>query len=163
MNRFRAGILLLAAAAGCSGSGSSSGEEENVRQTFAAFQKALKAKDADKIWDLLDDESKAEATRVAKALSDASTKATAEEKAKQEAALGLPAADLTALTGSGFLKSKRFLGKYDEVPDCKVEKVVVVGDKATLNYIEADGDKEKFALVREAGQWKLTVPMPPAK
>jgi hypothetical protein len=170
MTRFRAGLLVVTAAvAGCSGSpgaapsAAASVEEDQVKQTFAAFQKAMRAKDADKVWELLDDESRAEATRVAKAISDGFTKATAEEKDKQAAALGLPAADLSALTGTGFLKTKRFLGKYDEVSESKLEKVVVVGDKATVNYTEPDGDKEKFAAVREGGQWKLTVPIPSAK
>jgi hypothetical protein len=170
MNRFRVGLLLAAAAvAGCSGgqsaapSGSSSEEEAQVKQTFAAFQKALRVKDADKVWDLLDDDSRADAQRVAKAISDAYAKATADEKAKQEKELDLPGAELSILSGTGFLKTKRFLGKYNEIPESKVEKVVLVGDKATINYTEDDGDKEKLAAVRQGGQWRLTVPMPSAK
>jgi hypothetical protein len=84
----------------------------------------------------------------------------AEEKAKQEAALGLPGAELTGLTGKGFLKTKRFQRKYHELPDSTIEKVTVQGNNATAYYLEPDGDKEKLLLVRQEGQWKVWLAMP---
>lgn len=163
-------VVLLAVGflAGCSNSStapspsSSSNEEDAVRQVFTSFQEALKAKDAEKVWALLDDESREEAERAAQTIRDAYAKATPAEKADLEKGLGLPAADLAGVKGQGFLKTKRFQGKYDEVAESKVEKVTVQGDKATVNYVEPDGDKEKFNLVRQGGQWKLSVPMPKA-
>ena len=136
------------------------GEETAVRDAFSAFQAALKAKDAGKLWDLLDSDSRSDADRAAKALQAAYAKASAEEKAEQEKALGLTAAELTALNGQGFLKTTRFLGKHHEVPGSKIDKVVVQAGKATVTYIEEDGDVEKLNAVREDGKWKLSVAMP---
>jgi hypothetical protein len=136
------------------------GDEGAVRAAFAAFQAALEARDADKLWGMLDEDSRAEAERAAKALQGAYEKADAAAKAEQEKALGLTGPELAALTGPGFLKSNRFHGKYHEIPGSKVEKVTVQGDRATVNYVEDDGDKEKLTLVRQGGAWKLSLPMP---
>jgi hypothetical protein len=133
---------------------------EQVREAFAAFQKALKATDAEKIWSLLDDDSQADAEREAASIRTAYTKADGEAKKKQEKELGVSGAELADLKGVGFLKTRRFLGKYDEVPESKVEKVDLQGDMAVVHYVEPDGDKEKFNLVRQGGKWKLSVPMP---
>jgi hypothetical protein len=152
-------------AAGCSGSSGRSpnaADEETVRETFTAFQKALKDCDADRLWGLLDADSRADAERAAKAVQAAYAKAGAAEKAELEKGLGLSGAELARLTGTTFLKTNRFQGKYFEVPDSKIDKVSVKGDKATLTYVENDGDKEKFTLIRTDGTWKLSVPMPKA-
>jgi len=139
------------------------GDEEQVRQVFVSLQEALKAKEADKLWAMLDTESQSDADRAAKSVQDAYTKATPEAKAEQEKALGVSGNELTAMNGKAFLKTKRFLGKYDEVADSKIDKVTIQGDTATVNYIESDGDKVKLNLVRQGGQWKVSLPMPPAK
>jgi hypothetical protein len=140
---------------------SAKGEEE-ARSTFVAFQEALKAKDANKLWSLLDSDSRADAERKAKSVRDAYAKANAKERAEQEKTLGLAGAELKLLQGGGFLKSKRFLGynKYNEIPGCKIDKIDVKGDKAVVHYIEDDGDKETLKLVREEGKWKVVAPMP---
>src|SRR5262245_8243568 len=153
---FALGLLCLVPASLYAG-----GEDAKVRAAFVAFQKALKAGDAAAIWKLLDAESQEAAARTAKALQAAYAKANAEKKARLEKAMGLSGAELAKLTGEGFLKTKRFLGKYDEVPGSEVDRVVVEGDRATVHYVEADGDKESFRLTRQGGQWKLAVPMPP--
>lgn len=154
--------FLAAGAWGCSkpADAPASGEEEAVRKAFTAFQEALKARDADKVWGLLDDDSRAEADRAARDVRDAYGKADAAGKGELEKALGLSAADLAALDGKGFLKTKRFHGKYDEIPGSKVDKASVQGDKATVTYVEDDGDKVKLELVKQGGQWKVSVPMP---
>jgi hypothetical protein len=135
-------------------------DEKAVRDIVVAFQLALQARDAEKLWSLLDSESKADAERAAKAIRDRYGKANPEERAEQEKALGLPATELAALTGTGFLKTKRFHGKYHEVPDSTIDKVTPQGDTATVNYTEADGDHEHLTLVRQEGRWKLSLPMP---
>jgi hypothetical protein len=166
MNRILAGISIVAfsfLAAGCGNQPTgtpASGDEGAVRQAFESFQKALKAGDAKTLWSLLDEDSLADAEREAKGLREAYAKANAEERAKQEKELGLAGSRLESLKGIGFLETKRFLGKYDEVPGSKIDKVEVKGDKAVLNSIEEDGDLVKFSLVRQKGEWKLTVPMP---
>jgi hypothetical protein len=154
--------FLLGLVLGCSGDrqNTQGKAEDQVRETFTALQKALEARDAEKLWGLLDAESQADAERAAGAVKAAYEKAGAEEKAQQEKALGLTGAELSALTGRGFLKTKRFQGKYDEVPGSKLDKITVQGDSATVNYVEADGDRERLTLVRQEGHWKVSLPMP---
>jgi hypothetical protein len=153
-------LLGLVAGCGSSSAGHQDKKETAVRETFAKLQAALKAKDANKIWDLLDADSRADADRAAKAMRDTYQKAGATEKAQQEKALGLPGAELSELTGKGFLKTKRFLGKYDEIPESRVEKVVVKEDNATVHYVEDDGDKEKLTFTRHDGRWHVVLAMP---
>jgi hypothetical protein len=177
LTRGRWQVVLLVFLLGSAGSISAvqNKDEEQVRQVFTNFQETLKkalkkdatpaerTEQAARLWPLLDEDSQADAERVARSIRNAYAKAAPAEKAEQEKALGLPGEKLAALKGQDFLATKRFLGKYDEVPDGKIDKVTVQGDKATVNYTEPDGDKEKLALVRQAGQWKLTVPMPKGK
>jgi hypothetical protein len=155
-------IIALGLTLGCSGARQTpeSKGEDQVRATFSALQAALKARDVDKLWMLLDAESQADAERAAQAIKAAYEKAGPDEKAQQEKALGLTGAELSSLSGRGFLKTNRFQGKYDEVPDSKLDKVTIQGDNATVAYTEADGDKEKVTLVRQEGRWKVTLPMP---
>ena len=137
--------------------------EGPVRESFAALQAALRARDEDKLWKVLDSDSRDEAERAAKAVQAAYAKADPAEKAEQEKALGLPGAELAGLTGAGFLKSKRFHGKYEELSESKIDMVTLQGDKATVAYTEPDGDKEKLSLIRQDGQWKVSLPMPKSK
>jgi hypothetical protein len=157
------GLWFVALAGGCSTKPTArptSDEEGAVRGTFADLQAAIKNHDADKLWAMLDGKSQAEAEKTVKDLQAAHAKASAEEKAKQEEALGVTGADLAGLTGRGFVKTKRFQNKYHELPDSKAEKVVVQGDNATVHYLEPDGDHEKMILVRQDGQWKVWLAMP---
>ena len=104
---------LLALLAGCAGTGTpapQAKEEEEARQVFATFQKALKARDGDKLWSMLDADHQADAERAARKVRDAYAKATPAERAEQEKALGLPVAKLEKLDGAGFLASTRFIG-----------------------------------------------------
>jgi hypothetical protein len=152
-------LFCLAVSPGCQKptEQSSTEDQKAVRDTFVAFQVALKARDADKLWSLLDSDSQADADRAAKAIRDAYAKVSAEKKADQEKAFGLPGAELSELTGKGFLKTRRFHGKYHEVPDATIDNVTVDGNKAVVDYTEADGDNEKLRLVRQEGKWKLSL------
>jgi hypothetical protein len=163
VNRGWWSAALVALLAGCSDGDKAPPdrkEEEQVRQTFAALQKALKDRDADKIWSLLDEDCRADAEAAAKSIRDAYAKATPAERAEQEKALGLPGAELSSLDGRGFVKTKRFHGKHDEIPPSKIEEVVVHYDKATVHYVEPDDDKIKLPMVREKGEWKVYLPKP---
>jgi hypothetical protein len=155
-------ICALGLAAGCSGNrpATAGKGEDQVREAFTALQTALKDRDADTVWALMDEESQSDAERAAKAEKGTYEKAGPEDKAKQEQALGLTAADMAALSGRSFLKTKRFHGKYDEVPDSKIEGVTVRGDRATVEYVENDGDHERLTLVRQGGRWKFNLSMP---
>src|SRR5262249_28153214 len=109
-------------------------DKEEVEGVFKAFQAALKARDAAKVYSLLDSTSRAAADRSASLIKSAYARATSDQKDKMAKALGLPGAELAKLTGEGFLKTKRFQAKYDEVPGSKIEKVTVQGNRATVFY-----------------------------
>lgn len=172
MPRFHCALLLpFLLAVGCSQptqkalstqGGGSQGDTE-VRQAWQTLQTAIKAKDAEKIWVLLDDDSHTDADRVAKSLADDYAKAAALQKTEQEKKLGLTAAEFSNMSGKTFLKSKRFMGKYDELGESKLDSVTVQGNKATIAYTEADGDKEKLTLNKQGNDWKVSLPMPAAK
>jgi hypothetical protein len=138
-------------------------EEGAVREKFAELQSAIKDGDTEKLWSMLDARSRADAEKAAKDIQTAYNQAGAEEKTKQEEALGLKGTELAELTGKGFLKTKRFQKKYDEVPEGIIENVVIQGDSATIHFLEPDGDKEKAIFVRQDGQWKVWLTMPKAK
>jgi hypothetical protein len=155
-------LLCTAAAFGCSKTSERPAidEEGAVRKQFAELQTALRMRDAEKLWMLLDSRSHADAERAAKAARTAYADAKPEEKADREKALGLTGAELAGLTGKGYLKTKRFQDRYQEVPDSKIDKVVVQGDSATVHYLEPDGENEKAILVRQDGQWKVWLTIP---
>ena len=136
--------------------------EDDVRAAFGQLQKAIKARDPDQIWGLIDDDTQSDANRAAKAVSAAFAKA--DDKAKGDFAkkYGLSAKELADMNGKLFLKSNRFQGKYYEIPGSKIDSVKVKGDSAKLTYIEDDGDKEKLTLVKQKGAWKFVLPMPKA-
>jgi hypothetical protein len=165
-------VVLLGLAAGCAEkpadrtpppSGPEEDTETAVRRQFVAVQASIKARDTDRLWGLLSSKSRAEAEKAAKAIRTAYEKAGAQEKAAQEKVLGLSGQELAKLAGVGFLKTQRFLRKYDEVSDGTIERVVASGDTATLYFVEPDGDHEKMIFLREEGQWKAWIGMPKAK
>jgi hypothetical protein len=156
-------LLGIAIALGCSSKPSDHsvpGEEDAVREKFAELRSAIKSRDAEKLWALLDARSRADAERAAKNIQTAHNQAEAAEKAKQEEELGLSGTELAGLDAKGFLKTKRFQKRYDEVPDSKIDRVVVQGDSATVHYLEADGEEEKAIFVRQDGRWKAWLTMP---
>jgi hypothetical protein len=136
--------------------------EDDIRQAFTALQKAIKGRDADKIWGLIDTDSQADANRAAKAVQAAFAKADDKGKGEFEKKYGLTAKELGAMTGKLFIKSERFHGKYYEVPGGKIESVKVKGDTARITFKEEDGDIEKFSMVKQKGEWRFTIPMPKA-
>jgi hypothetical protein len=135
-------------------------KEDEVKKVFRAFQAALKANDSGKVYALLDSASSRAADRAARYVKSAYTRAADERKKKIVKSLGLPGAALAKLTGKSFLKSKPFRTKYDEVPGSTIRTVVIQGNRATVNYTEEDGDKEKLRLNRQQGKWKVSAPMP---
>jgi hypothetical protein len=157
-----AGLLGAAVALGCAKTTDlpRTDEEGAVRLQFAELQAALQSRDADKLWMLLDNRSRADAERAAKAIQTAYAKASREEKAEQEKILGLSGAELAGLTGKSFLKTKRFQDRYQEVRDSKIDKVEVQGDSATVHYLDPEGEREKAILVRQDGSWKVWLTMP---
>jgi hypothetical protein len=158
-----ASLLCMSVLVGCATKSNEqpvANEQGAVREKFAELQSVIKDGDTEKLWALLDARSRADAEKAAKDIQTAYIQAGAEEKAKQEETLGLKGAELAELNGKGFLKTKRFQKKYDEVPEGKIEDVVIQGDSATIHFLESDGDKEKAILVRQDGQWKVWLIMP---
>ncbi len=128
-------VCLLILALGCAPPQSVGGQDEKeITETFAAFQGALKKRDADKLWELFDVESQVAAERAGKVIK---------------------------LSGMDFLKSDSFYqDPYNEIAESKLNRVAVEGDKATAFYTEDDGDKKQLRFVREGGKWKVSGPMP---
>jgi hypothetical protein len=154
----RAGALLLALSLFAAAPGVARADAEaDVRAAFAALQAALKAGDAEKIWPLLDKDSQAAAERVAKGWKGRYNDARPRDRLKLEKMFGLTAKEMAGLTGKLYVKSKRYLGVHDEIAPSKVTKVAVAGDKATVFYTEPDGDKVKLELVKQGGQWKVSL------
>ena len=119
MNRLLIGMGLLLSAVVvpvCWGA-----EEDDARAAFTAFQASLKSGDPEKMWPLLDTKTQADADKAAAALKTSYGKAKPAEKTALEKAFGLTAAEMTAVSGKVYLKSKRFLGKYHEIPDSKLD------------------------------------------
>ena len=150
------GATLLAAPA----LGRADAEEDKVKEAFTALQAGIQAADADKLWPLLDTSTQKAVEKAAAALAAEYDKAKPEGKEQLEKLFGLSAAEMGKLKAEPklFVKTKRFIGKWHEVPGSKVDKVTVSGDKATLNYTEEDGDKEKLDFVKQDGKWKVILP-----
>src|SRR4051812_32906107 len=126
--RCRLAPLLLPALllAGCTNAANQDrgGDEAAIRQAFGDFQAAIKARDGDKLWQLLADESRQDAERRAKELQAAFANGDAAKKVEMETNLKLTAGELEKIDARAYLKSNRFYGKYHEVPDSTLEKVV---------------------------------------
>jgi len=135
-------------------------EEDQVKEVFKTFQTAVKAKDGEKLWDILDTSSREAAEKKAKLFKDAYAKANADKKKEVEKKLGLSADEMANLNGKTYLKSTDYYGKYYEVPGGTIEKIAVDDKKATVFIKEEDGDKEKYDLVNQDGKWKM-VALPP--
>jgi hypothetical protein len=159
-------ILLITLMSGCSAAEDQSKgkpgakDTDQVLQQFVALQAAIKDKNGDQLWELLDSDSRADAERAAKAVQTAYEKASPQEKEKRREELGLSDRELIELTGPVFLKSKRFHGKYHEIPGSKVNDVKVQAEEATVSYTEADGDPEKLTFNRQDRKWKVSLRMP---
>jgi hypothetical protein len=157
------GILTLAALAGVVADAAPAAQgkaEDDIKAAFKDLQGALKAKDAGKIWNLIDSDTQADAEKDAKKVKAAYKKADDKGKTELETLLGLTADEFTKLDGKLLLKTKRFLGKYDEIIDSKITGVTVQGESATVDYLEADGDKVKAQYTKQGGAWKVALPMP---
>jgi len=145
-----------------SGDSSKKGDDE-IKQAFGSLQAAIKAKDADKVWDLLAKDSQQDTEREAKSVKEAFAKFSNDEKNAYEKKTALSAKDIAELNGKAYVKSKMFfVGDVDELPDSKLDKVVLSGDSGTVHYTEEKGEKEKLAVVREQGQWKFALTIPKA-
>jgi hypothetical protein len=153
-------VVLSVAAAGFQARAWAGEEEDKVKEAWSAFQEAVKARNGDKIWDLLDSASRASVEKFALSYKSKYKKADAAAKKELEKNLELTADELAGLTAPHFLKSKRYYGKYQEVAGSKLDKVSVDGDKATVFYTEEDGDKEKLSLRREKAKWRISAPPP---
>ncbi len=167
---FAVSIVCAAFLAGCNPSTPASKtadppkkSEEEIKQAFSSLQSAIKAKDADKIWGLLAADSRADSEREGKAVKEAFSKLADKEKSDFEKKIGLSAKEIADMTGKLYVKSASFFtGEVDELPDSKIDRIVLTGETGMLHYTEEKGDKEKLPVVREEGQWRFAVPVPKA-
>jgi hypothetical protein len=170
MKRILCGWWLVVGAAGLVGCAAKAPEnkaketaqkgEEEIKQAFASLQDAIKTKDADKIWNLLDKDSQDDADREARIVKESYAKLPDTDKAGLEKKMELTAKELTGMSGKDYVKSKRFYGKHHEIPGSKVDRITVAGAGATLVFIEEDGDKITTKLARDNGQWKFNLEIP---
>src|SRR5438874_1325026 len=116
--RFIFGTVLLALLAGCTPQGErvktdakKNDADAEVRQVFADFQAAVKARDGARLWELLAADSQQDADRKAQVIRADYGKADEPKKAELAKNLDLPAGELKDLDGKGYLKSKQFFGK----------------------------------------------------
>jgi len=163
MPRIRCLVLLGAALlAGCNSPAAkpANTDEERLQRLVTDFQKAFEVKKADAMWPLLDPTTQAAAERAAEANRTAYAKESAGDKAAREKKLGLSAAEIEKLTGMTYLNAKPFRDKYHDVPEYKIAKFTVNGDKASLDLLAEDGDKDRFDAVRAGELWKLVLAVP---
>lgn len=158
-------LLLLAVGtviAGCSPPAAtpSSNDEERVQRVFKDFQSAFEAKQAEKMWPHLDATTQAAAEKAATAHREAYAKDGAAEKTAREKKLGLSGEQIGQLSGTSYLVARPFRDKYHDVPEYKIARFNVAGDKATIDLLAEDGDKDKFDLVRSGETWKLVLTVP---
>ena len=160
-------LLVGGCAAPAPKAGKGSDTDAEVRKAFADFQAAVKDRSGERLYDLLDSDSRQDADRVARAVKE--TYATADEKKKEELAkrVGLPAAKLQDLSGKTFLESELFYryDEHDELPDVKqLDKVDVKGDTARVDYKDPDKPDVMMhqKLTRQDGRWRVQVKVPPA-
>jgi hypothetical protein len=163
MPRFLCLLVLVAALfAGCSPPAAkpANTDEERLQRVFTDFQKAFEVKKADSMWTLLDATTQAAAERAAEAQRTAYAKESPGDQAAREKKLGLPGVEIALLTGTTYLNAKPFRDKYHDVPEYKIAKFTVNGDKAALDLLAEDGDKDRFDLVRAGDTWKLVLAVP---
>jgi hypothetical protein len=135
-------------------------DTELLRKKFGEVEAAIKAKDADKLWDVLSAKSQKDAEKIANEVREAYAKASVEEKRKQEEAMGLAAKDIPQLTAKGWIKGQSVWRKFHDLPGGKILRVDVAGDNATVQYLETDGDREKMLFVKQGGEWKAWLILP---
>jgi hypothetical protein len=172
--RFWGGLLvgLAALTAGCgeqpapppaSAKAAAAAAEAQVREAFARLQTAIKARDAAKVWALLDKPSREEAERAAQETRTAYDKAAPQERTRQAQKLGVSEDELAKLSGRGSLKTHIFWDKFGEFEEGVVDRVSVDSTGASVYLHMPDGDKEKLAFVQEDGVWKVGLKMPKVK
>jgi hypothetical protein len=151
-------VLLLTAGCGSPSLEKGADEEGQFREAFAAYQQALRARDADKLWDLLGADARAAADRTAGRLRDEFAFADAATRARLAASLGLSEDRAAAITGKEYLTTRRFAGTspQDEIPNSKFAGVTIRAEKATVEYVEPDDDRMELHFVREGERWKIS-------
>ncbi len=154
-----ASILLTGCNAPPSASPASS-DEAKLQRVFKDFQQAFEDRKAERMWTLLDSSTQAAAERAAEQHRAAYAKESGAEKTAREKKLGLAGDAIATLTGASYLNAKPFRTKYHDVPEYKIAKFAVTGEKATIDLLADDGDKDTFELVRHGDAWKLVLAIP---
>ncbi len=162
--------LFLAFLAGCSNAPSKTKDgdaDSEIRKSFTGLQAAVKERNGEKLWELLDSESRQDSDRVAKAVKETFVKADASKKQELAKKVGLSEEAMKDLTGKKLLESELFyrFDEHDELPDVKgLDKVEVKGSNAKIAF--KDPDKQEvtmqMTLHREEGHWRFQVAIPKA-
>jgi len=182
MSRLISLFFLLPAMMGCSQNKSNlapkttSEAEGAVEQAFTRLQADIaalqekKRRVDDPIWDLLGPESQADAEREAKVVKAAYAKLAEKDKGNLEKKLALSAKELGNMDGKHYVKSQPFLANYQKVPESKVSKITVTGEKATLEFVQPDKTSVTVNLTRHKSaegqplldKWRFNLEIPQA-
>ncbi len=162
------GAALLLAAIGCGGGGAT------PEATFKEFQAAVKARDGDKAWNLLSNESQTQMEKQVKALKamlsgqlELLGKLPGDAKKQLEAKMaekfGMTMDEFKAIDARGMFKlslkqADATKGGLDDLNSATLENVKVEGDKATAT-VKTSKKSEPIQFVKEGGSWKITMPM----
>ena len=138
-------------------------EEPAVRARFEELQKALKERDPERLNRLLAIESQANAHFVAHTLRSAFARADEKTLERYRKELGISLEDMTRFNGPMFLKTRPFLAEYARLSDAMLERVSIQGENATVSCRNEEGELEKLFLIRQDGEWKFQLPMPPLR
>jgi hypothetical protein len=160
-----AGLLLFAV--GCGGGGAT------PEAAFKEFQAAIKAKDADKAWNLMSKSAQDQMDEMSKPVKESlkildklppEARKPAEDMMAQK--LGMTVDDLKAIDGKKMfslaLKNPDKLGagaaeSFNEMSSATLESVKVEGDKAT-GTVKTSKKSDTIHFVKEGGSWKITPP-----
>jgi hypothetical protein len=138
-------------------------QEPAVRARFEELQRALKERDTEGLTRLLAMQSQADAQGVARFVRLSFARADDKTREHYRKELGISPDEMMRFNGPMFFKTQPFLKRYKEVIDGKIERISIQGDNATLYYRDEEGEQEKLLLVREEGEWKFWLPMPPVR
>jgi hypothetical protein len=138
--------------------------EAEVTKAFADLQAAAQAKDADKLWDLIDKTTQDNAEAEAKRVKQVYANLAANDKMGYEKKLGLSAQELAEPSGKLYLKSIPFYSQaLAKIPGSTIDKLEHTAvQTAIVYYGQPGGSVSKLDLFHQHSGWKFVVPVPKA-
>jgi hypothetical protein len=136
------------------------GEDEAVWKVVQALQRAVKEKDYDAVWSLLDEDTRKKAEEVAKKVKEQYVSGDAGVRSELSERHGFTTgSEFERLDGRGYVHSKVFWYEIEDLPDSTFKTPAEIdGTEATVRYTEKGETKEEqLTLIKEEGKWKVEV------